>query len=140
MGYAKSQSDIRYKTPSSNNVGLAPAVGYQNRSIIWNLLLPVFFFLFIPSFVFAEQCGYFGTYLQDGVCVPDVLINTASIVMVVSLLIASLFFMFGIALQHNRIITWSKDLLFQLFGSAIILMVYLGIIAIYISWINQILM
>lgn len=86
-------------------------------------------FLMFSSPVYAQECGYFGTYLQNGVCVPDVLINTATVVMLVSLSIASLFLMLGIALQHTRIINWSKDLLFQLLGSAVILMVYLGMVA-----------
>ncbi len=93
-----------------------------------------FLFLALFSFVHAEECGSFGTYLKNGVCVPDILVNLSVIVMLISLSIASIFFMIGTAMQHTRIISWSKDLLFQLLGTAVILGIYLTIVATLDFW------
>jgi len=87
----------------------------------------ILFILFYSSFTFAAECGLFGNYLRNGVCVPDYLINLSTIIMLISLTIASIFYMVGISLDHTRIKEWSKDLLYQLLGSALILSVYLTI-------------
>ena len=96
--------------------------------------IPNFFKLFMFSVLFisisvAQTCGTFGTYVQNGVCVPDVLLNISNLVMLLSLLIASVLLMFGYALEHRKVISFSKDLLFQLLGTAVILAIYLGLVA-----------
>ena len=87
------------------------------------------FFVILSAVSFATECGLFGNYLYNGVCVPDYLVNLSTIIMLISVLIASAFYMIGIALEHERIKQWSKDLLFQILGSVLILGVYLGIAA-----------
>ena len=89
--------------------------------------LSLFLFSFISLF-YATDCGYFGTYLKNGVCVPDLLVNLSNILILTFILVAAAFYMVGIALEHTRIIQWSKDLLYQLLGTAVILMIYLGIV------------
>ena len=96
--------------------------------------IPTFFKLFIllvalSSMGFAQSCGTFGTYLQNGVCVPDVLVNISTVVMLISLSIASILLMFGYALEHKKAISFSKDLLLQLLGTSAILVIYLGLVA-----------
>jgi hypothetical protein len=91
--------------------------------------LTIFIFILIfSSLSFASEC-LFGSYLRNGVCVPDYLVNLSTTIMLVSILIASVFYMIGIALEHVRIIQWSKDILFQILGTALILGVYLGLAA-----------
>ncbi len=98
------------------------------RSVSLASKIAIWFFL-VVSFSFAQSCGTFGSYLQNGICVPDVLLNTSTIVMFISFAIAAILFMLGYALDHARMISFSKDLLFQLLGTAVILAVYLGLVA-----------
>ena len=93
-----------------------------------NFIISFIFIIIFSSLSFADGC-IFGSYLRNGVCVPDYLVNLSTMIMLVSILIASVFFMIGIALEHERIKQWSKDLLFQILGTALILGVYLGLAA-----------
>lgn len=90
--------------------------------------LAIFFILISLSFA-ATECGYFGTYLYNSVCVPDLLVNLSTILMLIGILIGSVFYGLGIALEHARIKEWSKDFLYQILGTAVILSIYLGLVA-----------
>ncbi|MEM4590060.1 MAG: hypothetical protein QXK21_02230, partial [Candidatus Micrarchaeia archaeon] len=99
----------------------------KNASSILDLFsrsLIMFFILISISFA-ATECGYFGTYLYNNVCVPDLLVNLSTILILIGIIIGSIFYGLGIALEHTRIKEWSKDFLYQLLGTAVILSVYL---------------
>jgi len=95
----------------------------------FRLVLTLLFTVGLFSLSSAQSCGVFGTYLQNGVCVPDVIVNLSTIVMLISLTVAAILYMIGYALENAKLISFSKDLIFQLLGSALILGMYLGIVA-----------
>ncbi|MEM4134225.1 MAG: hypothetical protein QXO35_02600 [Candidatus Micrarchaeia archaeon] len=103
----------------------------KNASSILDLSarsLIIFFILISISFA-ATECGYFGTYLYNNVCVPDLLVNLSTILILIGIIIGSIFYGLGIAFEHTRIKEWSKEFLYQILGTAVILSVYLGLLA-----------
>ncbi|MEM3369412.1 MAG: hypothetical protein QXE90_00970 [Candidatus Micrarchaeia archaeon] len=92
------------------------------------LLLFLISLVVISPVSFAAQCG-FGSYIKNGICVPDVLVNLSVILMLTMISIVALLYGLGMFLENPSLINKSKEILFQVLGTAVILMIYLGLLS-----------
>lgn len=81
--------------------------------------------------IIGNQCGVssaFGSYLVNGVCLPNLLINMSTVVLFISFLIVAFVFMMSQFLESPRLKNWASNEFYQVLGTAVILMVYLTIV------------
>ena len=90
-------------------------------------ILPVL--LLLIAIVSAQQCtAGFGSYVKNGVCVPDLLVNMSNLVLLISFMIIAIAYMISQFLESPRLTIWVTGEMYQLFGTAVILGMYLSIV------------
>jgi len=82
--------------------------------------------LLLVSVAHAEQCGTFGFYEINNVCVPDLFINWATVIAMISFLMLAMGYAIAKSLDSPRLTTMIQNELYQTAMTVVILAVYMG--------------
>ena len=90
----------------------------------------VFALIALISLAYADtpECGVFGNHLQNGICVPDLLINISTVLLFIGFFILAAAYMIGTSLDSHRLTSWVENEFYQLLGTAVVVVFYLGIV------------
>lgn len=88
--------------------------------------------LMLTALTFAtcqEPCN-FGLTCQAESCVPNLWLNAATVIIVISFALIAIIYMIGTIMDNPKVIHWSKTEFYELIGTAVILALYLSLLAI----------